>query len=61
MITPQNVSQKGLQSLTDVLQHPVELLSAANKCPKPTSQHSSSLRAALSDFVVETFGSLCTA
>ena len=23
MITPQNVSQKGLQSLTDVLQHPV--------------------------------------
>ena len=26
MITPQNVSQKGLQSLTDVLQHPVYTL-----------------------------------
>ena len=24
-ITPKNLSQKGLQSLTDVLQHPVEL------------------------------------
>ena len=26
MITPQNVSQKGSQSLTDVLQHPVDIL-----------------------------------
>ena len=25
-ITPKNVSQKGLQSLTDVLQHPVDII-----------------------------------
>ena len=37
-ITPKNVSQKGLQSLTDVLQHPVVPISIIKDCLESSSQ-----------------------